>query len=62
MTATLTEAPRYMTVANAARYMDKTTKALRNMIARRQIVVIRKGRSIRLDRQTIDRWMKRDEY
>jgi excisionase family DNA binding protein len=54
----MTEA-RYLDVAGVSTYISKTEKAVRHMVASSQIPFARIGRSLRFDRELIDRWMAR---
>jgi excisionase family DNA binding protein len=48
---------RLMTVNEAAKYLGRTPWALRHLIATKALPVVRMGRSVRLDRRELDRWV-----
>jgi excisionase family DNA binding protein len=50
--------PRLLSVNDAARYIGRTPKALRHMIANGAIATIREGGRIHLDRADLDRWIE----
>lgn len=52
------EEPRLLSVDNAAKYIGRTPKAVRHMIANGTISVIRDGGRIHLDRADLDRWIE----
>lgn len=49
---------RLISVKEAAIYIGRTEKALRNMIAAGTIPVVREGSRIHLDRGDMDRWIE----
>lgn len=49
---------RLLTVKDAAEYIGRTEQALQHLIHRREIVVVRKGRRVHLDRSDLDRWIE----
>lgn len=49
---------RYMTLADAARFLGKTESALRNRVHRRSIPFGRDGATIVFDRLELERYMK----
>lgn len=49
---------RLLTVKEAAAYIGRTEQALQHLIHRREIVVVRKGRRVHLDRNDLDRWIE----
>jgi excisionase family DNA binding protein len=49
---------RLLTVKDAAEYIGRTEQALQHLIHRREIVVVRKGRRVHLDRNDLDRWIE----
>ena len=51
--------PRYMNVQQCAAYISKSPKAVRHMVDKAHIPHIRLGRSLRFDRELMDRWMAR---
>jgi excisionase family DNA binding protein len=51
-------ANRLLTVKEAAAYIGRTEQALQHLIHKREIVVVRKGRRVHLDRSDLDRWIE----
>jgi excisionase family DNA binding protein len=51
-------ANRLLTVKEAAAYIGRTEQALQHLIQKREIVVVRKGRRVHLDRSDLDRWIE----
>ena len=49
--------PRLMTVTEGARYISRSERSVRQMIANGTLPCMREGRAVRLDRQTLDRWI-----
>jgi excisionase family DNA binding protein len=49
---------RLLTVRQAAAYIGRTEQALQHLIHKREIVVVRKGRRVHLDRSDLDRWIE----
>ena len=49
---------RLLTVKDAAEYIGRTEQALQHLIHKREIVVVRKGRRVHLDRSDLDRWIE----
>ncbi len=49
---------RYLTLRDAAAYLSLTEKALRHRVDRREVPFCRLGRSLRFDRQALDRLMR----
>ena len=49
---------RLLTVAEAAAYLRRTPRALRHLIAAGTVPAVREGRSVRLDRRELDRWIE----
>ena len=45
-------------VKEAAAYIGRTEQALQHLIHKREIVVVRKGRRVHLDRNDLDRWIE----
>ncbi len=54
----LTDA-RYLDVAGLSTYISKSPEGVRMMVKRSQIPYARIGRSIRFDREVVDKWMAR---
>jgi excisionase family DNA binding protein len=52
--------PRLMTAAQAGAYLGRSEAAVRQLIAKRQLPVVRFGRNVRIDVQDLDRLI--DEY
>jgi excisionase family DNA binding protein len=48
---------RLFSVKEAAAYIGRTEQALQHLIHKREIVVVRKGRRVHLDRADLDRWI-----
>lgn len=48
---------RLLPVADAAVYLGMTESALRQAMYRRDIPFVKSGRSVRLDRRELDRWI-----
>ena len=53
-----TAASRLLSVKDAAAYIGRTEQALQHLIHKREIVVVRKGRRVHLDRADLDRWIE----
>ena len=49
---------RLLSVKEAAAYIGRTEQALQHLIHKREIVVVRKGRRVHLDRADLDRWIE----
>jgi len=49
---------RLLTVKDAAAYIGRTEQAVQHLIHRRELVVVRKGRRVHLDRSDLDRWIE----
>jgi excisionase family DNA binding protein len=49
---------RLLTVKDAAAYIGRTEQGLQHLIHKREIVVVRKGRRVHLDRNDLDRWIE----
>lgn len=49
---------RLLTVKDAATYIGRTEQAVQHLIHRRELVVIRKGRRVHVDRSDLDRWIE----
>ncbi len=50
--------PRLLNVKEAAAYIGRTEQSLQHLIHRREIVVVREGRRVHLDRGDLDRWIE----
>jgi excisionase family DNA binding protein len=50
-------APRLLTVKEAASYIGRTEQAVQHLIHRRELIVVRRGRRVHLDRTDLDRWI-----
>jgi excisionase family DNA binding protein len=50
--------PRLLTVKDAAAYIGRTEQALQHLIHKREIVVVRRGRRVHLDRKDLDCWIE----
>lgn len=53
-----TEGPRLFSVNEAARYLGRTPKAVRHLIAAGTIPAVREGARVHLDRADLDRWIE----
>lgn len=51
-------AARLLTVKEAAAYIGRSEQAVQHMIHKRELVVVRKGRRVHLDRGDLDRWIE----
>ena len=49
---------RLLNVKEAAAYIGRTEQSLQHLIHKREIVVVRKGRRVHLDRGDLDRWIE----
>jgi excisionase family DNA binding protein len=49
---------RLLTVKEAAAYIGRSEQAVQHMIHKRELVVVRKGRRVHLDRGDLDRWIE----
>jgi excisionase family DNA binding protein len=56
------EAKRLLTVKEAADYISRSERSLRQMIANGALPVIREGRAVRLDRRVLDEWIDLREF
>jgi excisionase family DNA binding protein len=52
------DSERLMTVPAAARYLGRTPRAVRHLIATGALPSVREGRSVHLDRHELDRWIE----
>ena len=51
-------APRLLTVKDAANSIGRTEQAVQHLIHRRELIVVRRGRRVHLDRGDLDRWIE----
>jgi excisionase family DNA binding protein len=49
---------RLLTVKEAAAYIGRTEQAVQHLIHRRELVVVRRGRRVHVDRGDLDRWIE----
>lgn len=49
---------RLLTVKDAAGYIRRSEQAVQHLIHRRELIVVRKGRRVHLDRVDLDRWIE----
>ncbi len=49
---------RLLTVKEAAAYIGRTEQAVQHLIHKRELIVVRKGRRVHLDRADLDRWIE----
>lgn len=49
---------RLMTIPEAAKYLGRSPKSVRHLIASGVLPAVREGRSIHLDRRELDRWIE----
>jgi excisionase family DNA binding protein len=49
---------RLLTVKEAAAYIGRTEQAVQHLIHKRELVVVRRGRRVHLDRSDLDRWIE----
>jgi excisionase family DNA binding protein len=52
--------PRLMTKKQAAKFLARTENSVSHLIHRGEIPVVRHGRSVRLDREALSRWIAED--
>jgi excisionase family DNA binding protein len=50
-------APRLLPVKEAAAYIGRTEQVIQHLIHRRELIVVRRGRRVHLDRTDPDRWI-----
>lgn len=50
-------AARLLTVKEAAAYVGRTEQAVQHLIHKKELVVVRRGRRVHLDRADLDRWI-----
>jgi excisionase family DNA binding protein len=48
---------RLLTVKEAADYIGRTEQAVQHLIHKRELIVVRRGRRVHLDRADLDRWI-----
>ena len=53
-----TRTARLLTVREAAAYIGRTEQAVQHLIHKRELVVVRKGRRVHVDRIDLDRWIE----
>ncbi len=53
-------APRYMTVAQCATFINRSPKAVRGLVERQEIPCIRVGRRVQFDQRKVEGWMLRN--
>jgi len=51
-------AARLLTVKEAAAYIGRSEQAVQHLIHKRELVVVRKGRRVHVDRGDLDRWIE----
>jgi excisionase family DNA binding protein len=51
------QGPRLMTISETAEYLKLSKRTIEGMISRAEIAVVRQGKSVRLDRRVLDRWI-----
>jgi len=49
--------PRLLTVEEAGIYARRSEAAMRQLIFKGELVVVRRGRNVRIDRADLDRWI-----
>jgi excisionase family DNA binding protein len=49
---------RLLTVKEAAAYIGRTEQAVQHLIHRRELIVVRRGRRVHVDRGDLDRWIE----
>jgi excisionase family DNA binding protein len=54
-------AARLLTAAEAGEYIGRTEKAVRHLLDRREIPVVRTGRRVHIDREDLDRWIENNK-
>jgi len=50
--------PRLLNVREAASYISRTPKALKHMIQRNKLPVVRCGRRVHIDKEVLDKWIR----
>jgi excisionase family DNA binding protein len=48
---------RLLSVKEAAAYVGRTEQAVQHLIHKRELIVVRRGRRVHLDRGDLDRWI-----
>jgi excisionase family DNA binding protein len=51
-----------LTVKEAAAYIGRSEQAVQHMIHKRELIVVRKGRRVHLDRGDLDRWIETNKF
>lgn len=51
-------AARLLNVKEAAAYIGRSEQAVQHLIHKRELIVVRKGRRVHLDRADLDRWIE----
>lgn len=51
-------AVRLLTVREAASYIGRSEQAVQHLIHKRELIVVRRGRRVHLDRGDLDRWIE----
>lgn len=51
-------AARLLTVKEAAAYIGRSEQAVQHLIHKRELVVVRTGRRVHVDRSDLDRWIE----
>jgi excisionase family DNA binding protein len=55
-------AARLLTVKEAADYIGRTQQAVQHLIHKRELIVVRRGRRVHLDRADLDRWIDTNKF
>jgi excisionase family DNA binding protein len=55
-------AARLLTVKEAAAYIGRSEQAVQHLIHKRELVVVRKGRRVHVDRGDLDRWIEANKF
>jgi excisionase family DNA binding protein len=50
--------PRLLTVREAAVYLGRSVAGVEHLIHRKQVPVVRRGRRVHLDRESLDKWIE----
>jgi excisionase family DNA binding protein len=53
---------RLLTVREAAAYIGRTEQAVQHLIYKRDLIVVRKGRRVHIDRNDLDRWIEANKF
>ena len=51
-------AARLLTVREAAAYIGRSEQAVQHLIFKRELIVVRRGRRVHLDRGDLDQWIE----